>query len=86
MIVDRKGNLPELEVRGSDVIEVRGLFLLDHFFEDADIFVLRNFDSEHIIFFVAENKAVEQEIRGHPLCGETERVIDICLISSVRQR
>jgi len=71
MIVDRKGNLPELEVFGSDVIEVRSIFLLDLVFEDADIVVLRNLDSEHIIFFVTENKAVEQEIRGHPLCSET---------------
>jgi hypothetical protein len=36
--VDRKGNLPELEVFGSDVIEMRGIFFLDQFFEDADVF------------------------------------------------
>jgi hypothetical protein len=76
MIVDRKGNLPELEVRGINVTEKMGLFLLDQFFEDADIMGLRNLDSKHIIFFVTENKAVEQEICGHHLL---ERVIDTCL-------
>jgi hypothetical protein len=62
MIVDRKGNLPELEVRGSDVIEVRGLFFLDLVFEDADVVVSRNLDREHPLFVVTENKAVEQKI------------------------
>jgi hypothetical protein len=67
-VVDRKGNLPELEVRGSDAIEVRGLLFLDLVFKDADVVGLRNLDSKYIIFFVAENKAVEKEIRGHHLC------------------
>ena len=40
--VNRAGNLPELEIFGSDVIEVRGIFLLDLVFEDADVFALRN--------------------------------------------
>lgn len=44
------------------MIEVRGLFLLDRFFENANIVGLWNLDNEHIIFFVAENKAVEQKI------------------------
>ena len=62
MIVDRKGNLPELEIFRSDVIEVRGLFLLDPAFEDADVVGLRNLHSKHIILFVTENEAVEQAI------------------------
>ncbi len=44
------------------MVEVRGLFLLDHILED-DIVGLRNLDSEQIIF-VPKNKAVEQKIRG----------------------
>ncbi len=47
MIVNRKGNLPELEIFGSNVIKMRGIFLLDHFFEDTNIVGLRNLDSEH---------------------------------------
>jgi hypothetical protein len=57
-------------MRGMLETELRGLLLLDLVLENADVFVLRNFDSEHIIFFVTENKAVEQEIRGHHLCSE----------------
>jgi hypothetical protein len=57
--VNRAGNLPELEVRGSDVIEVRSLFLLDLVFEDADIFALRNLHSKHLIFRITDNEAVE---------------------------
>ena len=67
MIVDRKGNLPELEVRGIEVAEEMRLFLLDQFLKDANVFALRNLHSKHIIFFVTENEAVEQEIRGHHL-------------------
>ena len=71
MIVDRKGNLPELKVGGINVIEKMGLFLLDLVFEYANVVGLRNLDSEHIVFFVTENKAVEQEIRGHHLRSES---------------
>ena len=45
------------------MVEVRGLFLLDLVFEDADIFVLCNFDREYISR-VTKNEAVEQKIRG----------------------
>jgi hypothetical protein len=38
---------------------VRGLLLFDKFFEDADIFVLRNFDSEGPVGVITEKKAVE---------------------------
>jgi hypothetical protein len=57
--VDRKGNLPEFEIFGSDVIEMRGIFLLDHFFEDADVVSLRNLDSKHLILRITDNEAVE---------------------------
>ena len=43
------------------MIEIRGLFLLDHLLEDADVFGLQNFDRERLIQLVTENKAVEQE-------------------------
>jgi len=62
MIVDRKGNLPELEVRGIDVFEAMGLFLLDLIFEDPDVVVSLNPDREHPLFVVTENKAVKQKI------------------------
>ena len=71
MIVDRKGNLPELEVFGINVTETMGIFLLDLVFEDADVVCLGDLDSEHVVFFVTENKAVEQEIRGHHLRSGT---------------
>jgi len=58
-IVDRKGNLPELEIFGSDAIEVRGILLLDEVFEDADIFHCRDLHSNHQILFITENEAVE---------------------------
>jgi len=58
-IVDRKGNLPELEVFGIEVAEEMSIFLLDHFFEDADIVGLRNLDSEYLILIVTDNEAVE---------------------------
>ena len=60
MVIDRKGNLPELEIRGIDVAEVMRLLLLDLiFFEDADVVGLRNLDSEYNILLVTKNKAVE---------------------------
>ena len=47
------------------MVEVRGLLLLNQVFEDADFFVLRNFDSEYPIGVVTENKAIERkELRG----------------------
>ena len=46
------------------MIEEMNLFLLDLVFEDADVFVLRNFNRKHIIFIVTRNEAVEQEICG----------------------
>src|SRR5882672_7823804 len=51
------------------------LFLLDQFLEDADVVGLRNLHSEHLVFVVAENKAVEQEI-CHVM---RKRVVDIYL-------
>ena len=47
------------------MIKVRGLFLLDQVFEDADVFGLRYLDSKRLIQLVTENKAVEGEkLRG----------------------
>ena len=43
------------------MIEVGGLFLLNQVFEDADIFVLRNFDSEESVGVITENKAIERK-------------------------
>jgi hypothetical protein len=43
------------------VVEVRGFLLLNQVFEDADIFGLRNFDGEHPIGVITENKTVERE-------------------------
>ena len=68
-IVDEKRDLEELELRGSDVIEARGLFLLDQVFEDADFFGLRKLDNEHLIWLVIENETVEREkLRGFGSC------------------
>jgi len=41
-IVDRKGNLPELDVRGIDVGKPDRSLLLDEVFEDADVFHFRD--------------------------------------------
>jgi len=46
------------------VIEVRGLFLLDQVFEDADIFGLQNFDRERLVRLVTFNETVEAELGG----------------------
>ena len=43
------------------MVEVRGLFLLDQVFEDADVVSLRNFDSEGPVGVITEKKAVERE-------------------------
>jgi hypothetical protein len=43
---------------------VRSIFLLDQVFEDADVVILRNFDSEHLLSVVAKNEAVEREEVG----------------------
>ena len=58
-IVDGKGDLPEVDVLRINVAQRRWVLLLNQVFEDADIFVLRNFDSEHPIGIVAKNKAIE---------------------------
>jgi hypothetical protein len=57
--VDRKGNIPEFKIFGSDVIEMRGIFLLDLIFEDADIVGRRNLDSKHLTFRITDNEAVD---------------------------
>ena len=44
--VHRERDLPDGELRGIDMIEAVGLFLLDQAFEDADIFGLQNLDRE----------------------------------------
>ena len=47
------------------MIEVRGLFLLNHLLKDADIFGVRNLDSKRLVWLVSKNKAVEEEkLRG----------------------
>jgi len=43
------------------MFKVAGLLLLNQIFENADIFVLRNFDSERSIGVIAENKAIERK-------------------------
>ena len=61
--VRRERHLPDGELRGNDMIEARGLFLLDQVFEDADIFGLQNFDSEELIRLLidSEKETVERE-------------------------
>ena len=46
------------------MVEVRGLLLLYQLFEDADIFVLQNFDSEESVGVITENKAIERKELG----------------------
>jgi len=41
------------------MVKVRALCLFDYFFEDADIFVLQNLDSEYPIGIITNNQAVE---------------------------
>ena len=53
------------------MIEARGLFLLDQFFEDADVFGLQNLDSEDLtrLLIDSENETVEREkLRGIGSC------------------
>ena len=63
-IVDGKGDLPEVDVLRVDVAQRRWVLLLNQVFEDADIFGLRNLDSEHPIGIVAKNKAIERKMLG----------------------
>jgi hypothetical protein len=58
-IIDRKGNIPELEVFGINVAKEVGIFLLDQVFQEADVFALRNLHSKHLIFRITDNEAVE---------------------------
>ena len=46
------------------MVEARSLFLLNQVFEDADIFGLRNLDSEGPVGIVPENKAIERKKLG----------------------
>jgi len=46
--ISRYSHLPEDEIRGSEVIEMRGLLLLNHLLENADIIGLGNLDSEEL--------------------------------------
>jgi hypothetical protein len=47
------------------MVEARSLFLLNQVFEDADIFVLRNFNSKESDGVITENKAIERKkLRG----------------------
>jgi hypothetical protein len=41
------------------VTETMGLFLLDQFFEDADVVGLGNLDSKHLTFSITDNEAVD---------------------------
>ena len=65
-IVDRERfrDQEDVELGGSDVIEIWGLFLLDQVFEDADIFGLRNLDRERLVRLVTFNETVEAELAG----------------------
>ena len=56
MVCARYANLPMIKIRGVDVTKETGLFLLDLIFEDADVFVFWNFNSEYFIFVVTENR------------------------------
>jgi hypothetical protein len=43
------------------MVELGGPLLLNPIFEDVDIFVLWNFDSERSIGVITENKAIERK-------------------------
>ena len=58
-IVDRKGNIPELDVCGIDVGKPDWSLLLHEVFEDADVVGLRNLDSKHLILRITDNEAVD---------------------------
>ena len=58
-------NLPEVDILHINVTQRQCIFLLNQVFEDADIFNLRNLNSENLIGVVTENKAIERkESRG----------------------
>ena len=59
-IVDGKGDLPDVDILHINVAQRRWVFLPDQIFEDADIFVLQNFNSEGPVGVVTEKKAVER--------------------------
>ena len=60
-IIDEQGDLPQVEILCVDMAQRRWIFLFNQVFKDADIFVLRDFDSEHLIWPVAKSKAVKGE-------------------------
>ena len=59
------------------MIEVRSQFLLDQFFEDADVFCLQNIDCDDISPVTSKQKTVDGErglghlLRVTPLCHVT---------------
>jgi hypothetical protein len=55
------GDQEEVEVRGSDMIEVGSLFQLDMCSKDADIVGLRNLDGKRLVRQVTVNETVEAE-------------------------
>jgi len=57
--VDRKGNLPELELRGINMTETVGLFLLDFVLENADVFARRYLHGKHLILRITDDEAVD---------------------------
>ena len=57
--VDRKGNLPELEIFGVDAIEGMWIFLLDFVLENADVFARKYLHSKYLILRITDNEAVE---------------------------
>ena len=60
MIVNRKGNLPELEAVGVDVVEC--LFLLiDSFLEAPNILVAIDFDRKYASRIFAEDPTIQLE-------------------------
>ena len=61
MIVYGKGDRPQVDILHINVAQRGWVFLFYQVFEDADIFGVLNFDSEHPIGFITVKKAVERK-------------------------
>jgi len=69
-----------------EVTEVTSFLLLNHLLENADIFCLRNFNSEELFWIIIEKQAVERECRQRRKlegvcstadCNDKQTLIDV---------
>ena len=63
--LERKRNLPEVDVLSINAFESMGKVFLEKTFKVEDVFRLQNSEREHIFFCVSEKTAVEFDIIQH---------------------